>query len=282
MTATDTSPFAPAKVALIAGDGALPAHLCAALTRAGTPLLIASPEGYTPDGLAGHTVQTFRLERLVPFLDMLVDGGVSHVAFAGAVTRPTLDPALIDPKTATLLPRIMAALPQGDDATLRAIIAIFEDWGLAVVSADQIAPDLLPPQGVLGQSQPTPGAERDVARAAAITEALGDADVGQGCVVSRGLCLAVEALPGTDVMLAQVAAWRGAQTARGGVFYKAPKPAQDRRIDLPVIGPGTIHAAHAAGLEGVAIAAGGVMLLDRDSTIALADDLGLFLWVVAP
>lgn len=276
---------APAKVALIAGGGALPAHLWAALGRAGTPALLAAPVGQHPDGLDGQALIPFRLERLVPFLDHLVERGVSHVVFAGAVTRPRLDPAQIDPKTATLLPRIMAALPQGDDATLRAIIAIFAEWGLETLSADQIAPDLLPPPGVLGSHQPTRDSESDVARAARIVQALGAADIGQGCVVARGLCLAVEALPGTDVMLAQVAAWRdgrGPQDARGGVFYKAPKPGQDRRIDLPVIGPGTLRAAHAAGLDGVAVAGGGVMVLDRAGTVALADELRLFLWVTAP
>ncbi|SDX44335.1 LpxI family protein [Roseicitreum antarcticum] len=280
MNAADAAP--PAKVALIAGGGALPAHLWAALNRADTPTLIATPEGgQNPDGLIGQEMTPFRLERLLPFLDNLVANGVSHVVFAGAVTRPRLDPALIDPKTATLLPRIMAALPQGDDATLREIIAMFEEWGLCVLSADQIAPDLLPPEGVLGDHQPDAGAKRDVARAKAIVQALGTVDVGQGCVVAQGLCLAVEALPGTDTMLAQVAAWRE-KGGRGGVFFKAPKPGQDRRIDLPVIGPDTLRAVHAAGLAGLAIVGGGVMLLDRARAVALADELGLFLWVTAP
>lgn len=280
MTATTPPPFTPSKVALIAGAGALPAHLFAALNHAATPVMIACPEGHIPEGLTDQPLHSFRLERLIPFLDMLVESGVSHVAFAGAVTRPALDPQQIDPKTATFLPRIMAALPQGDDATLRATIAIFEEWGLCVVSAEQIAPDLLPPPGVLGTCQPGPVAERDMARAAQITEALGAADIGQGCVVARGLCLAVEALPGTDIMLAQVAAWRGVQNTRSGVFFKAPKPKQDRRIDLPVIGSETLRAAHKAGLEGVAIAARGVMVLDLKQTVQVADELGLFLWVV--
>ena len=65
----------------------------------------------------------------------------------------------------------------------------------------------------------------------------------------------------------------------GGVLAKAPKPGQDRRVDLPAIGPGTVDRAAAAGLEGIVIATGGVMVLDLAETIARADAAGLFLWV---
>ena len=68
----------------------------------------------------------------------------------------------------------------------------------------------------------------------------------------------------------------------GGTYYKAPKPGQDRRIDLPAIGPDTVHAAADAGLYGIAIEAGGVMILDRAKCVELADKLGLFLWVRDP
>ena len=122
------------------------------------------------------------------------------------------------------------------------------------------------------------------ARAAEIVAALGAVDVGQGAVVAQGLCLAVESLPGTDAMLAWVA-----QTARRpnpagakGVFYKAPKPGQDRRIDLPALGPQTVARAAAAGLAGIVWQAGGVILLDRDDMIAGAQAHGLFLWSREP
>ena len=63
------------------------------------------------------------------------------------------------------------------------------------------------------------------------------------------------------------------------MLFKGPKPGQDRRIDLPAIGPATVAGAAAAGLAGIAVEAGGVMILDRAETIAAADAAGLFLWV---
>lgn len=266
-----------ARTAIVAGSGLLPAALAAAVA---TPPLVAALEGIAPQGLTADL--TFRVERLVPFLRHLSDSGVTQVCFAGAVRRPRLDPALFDPDTAQLVPRLLAAMQAGDDATLRAVIELFQEEGFAVVGAADLAPALLPPPGLLAGTLP-PGAESDAARAAAIVAALGKADVGQGCVVQGGLCLAVEALPGTDHMLATVAGLpAGLRPGAGGLLYKAAKPRQDRRIDLPAIGPDTVRHAAAAGLQGIAFAAGDVLLLTPDTTAQAARDAGLFLWARAP
>ncbi len=267
------------KTALIAGRGALPAAMAAAM--ADRPLVTAL-EGHAPEGLAVDL--SFRVERLVPFLRALEREGINEVVFAGAVTRPRLDPALLDPDTAALLPRLMQAMAAGDDATLREVIALFEEFGFTVAGVDAVAPALLPAPGVLAG---VVGAqdEADAARAAGIVAALGAVDVGQGAVVVQGLCLAVEALPGTDAMLASVAGLKPGQRpdpSRGrGLAYKAAKPGQDRRIDLPTLGPDSLRAVAAAGLGGLAFQAGGVICLDAPQMRRLADELGLFLWARA-
>lgn len=268
------------RTAVIAGAGGLPAALVAA---AAERPVIAALEGVAPDGLSADL--TFRVERLALFLRALSDTGVTRVVFAGAVRRPRLDPALFDPETAALLPRLLPALQAGDDATLRAVIGLFEDEGFAVAGAADLAPALLPGPGMLAGDLHA-GAMADAARAATIVAALGAVDVGQGAVVQQGLCLAVEALPGTDAMLAQVAALPPGlrpDPAQGrGLLWKAAKPGQDRRIDLPTIGPATVAAAAQAGLDGIAFAAGQVILLDAAATAAAADIAGLFLWARAP
>ncbi len=260
--------------AIIAGRGGLPAALAAAMDAP----FVAAMEGFAPDGVGVD--QTFRVERLVPFLRGLEDRGITRVVFGGAVTRPRLDPALFDPETAQLVPQLMAAMQGGDDATLRVVAGIFEAFGLTVVGVHDVAAALVPGPGFLcGGAAVTDG--HDAARAAAIVAALGSVDVGQGAVVQQGLCLAVEALPGTDAMLAAVAGLGALRPdpARGrGVFYKAPKPGQDLRMDLPALGPDTVRAARDAGLAGIAWQAGGVICLDRAQMIALADQAGLFLW----
>ncbi len=264
------------RTALIAGRGALPAALAAAMAE--RPLVTAM-EGFAPDGLTVDL--SFRVERLVPFLRALEREGVGEVVFAGAVTRPRLDPALLDPDTAALLPRLMQAMAAGDDATLREVIALFEESGFAVTGVDRVAPALMPGPGVLAGTV-TDRDRADAARAAGIVAALGAVDVGQAAVVVQGLCLAVEALPGTDAMLAAVTALPAGlrpDPARGrGLVLKAAKPGQDRRIDLPTIGPETLRAVAAAGLGGLAFHAGSVICLDLAAMQRLAGELGLFLW----
>ena len=271
------------RIAVIAGRGGLPMRLISALEGGGREPVLAMLPGVTVEGAGAWPAERIEFERLVPFLDRLHDLGVRHVAFAGAMTRPRLDPQRFDARTAQLVPRLLPAVQAGDDATLRAVIALFEEEGFGVLGAGDLAPDLLPPPGVLGQHQPGPEAARDAARAAAIVTALGAVDVGQGAVVARGLCLAVEALPGTDAMLAQVAALPVALRGEGraGLVYKAPKPGQDRRVDLPALGPDTVRAAAVAGLAGVAFEAGGVLFIDRAEAVAEADAAGLFLWARA-
>jgi UDP-2,3-diacylglucosamine hydrolase len=266
------------RTAIIAGSGALPSALAASMADAP---LVAAMDGFAPANLTVDL--TFRVERLVPFLRALERDGIDRVVFAGAVTRPRLDPALIDPDTATLVPRLIQAMAAGDDATLRVVIALFEEFGFSVVGVEAVAPSLLPQAGILFGSV-TRQDEADTARAADIVAALGAVDVGQGAVVAQGLCLGVEALPGTDTLLAEVArigALRPDPMRGKGVFYKAAKPGQDRRIDLPTIGPDTLRAAVAAGLGGVAFQAGSVICLDLPGMQRLAGEFGLFLWARA-
>ncbi len=267
-------------LALIAGSGALPSALTEACLAAGQPRpFIAALDGFPPEGLEPDL--TFRIERLYPFFSALNAAGVTAVCFAGAVRRPRLDPSLFDTLTAGIVPRLMASLAQGDDATLREVIALFEEEGFAVVGAAEVAPALVPPEmifaGMLSERD-----RQDAARAAIITDALGRVDVGQGCVVQQGLCLATEVLSGTDAMLATVAGLHVGlrpDGARGkGLLYKAPKLLQDRRIDLPTLGPHSVNAAHAAGLGGIVWEAGGVICLDLPGMQAAAHAHGLFLW----
>ncbi len=268
------------RTALIAGRGGLPKVLIGALDQA--PLVCAL-DGFGPEGIAVD--QVFRIERLAIFLGWLRDQDVSRVVFAGAVQRPKLDPALMDPQSAQILPRLMAAFQGGDDATLRAVICIFEEAGLAVAGVGDIAPALVPGAGVL-TGRIALIDEKDVTRAASIAAALGQVDVGQGAVVQQGQCLAVEVLAGSAAMLAGVAllpAVLRPDPSRGkGVFYKAPKPGQDLRIDLPTLGVQTVGQAAASGLAGIAWQAGGVICLDLPEMVASAQAAGLFLWARDP
>ena len=260
-------------LALIAGSGRLPAYLAETLPE--RPY-VAGLEGFVPENLAPDTV--FRIETLGTLLGALSGMGVTQVCFAGGIRRPPLDAARIDAATAPLVPRMMAALQQGDDAALRTVIAFFEEAGMRVVGAHEIAPELLPDPGSMSDLGPTRDDDDAVRRGVETVAALGRLDIGQSCVVRLGQVLAVEATPGTDWMLESLTRY----DAAGGLFYKAPKPDQDRRVDLPTIGPETVQRAARIGLRGLVIEAGGVMVIDADAARAAADAAGMFIWVRRP
>ncbi len=258
-------------LAVLAGTGSLPATLVAARADA---TLVCAIEGFAPEGLTPDLV--FRLETLGTLIGTLKARGVTEVCFAGATRRPEIDPARIDAATLPLVPIIMQALETGDDGALGAMIAVFEAAGLTVLGAHQVAPDLLPPAGVVTRARPSDTDRADAVRAMAILDAMSGADLGQSCAVRAGQALAMEGVFGTDWMLASLGA---RPDGRGGVFCKAPKTGQDRRADLPAIGVVTVAGVRDAGLTGLVIEAGGVMVLDRPVVVAACDAAGLFLWV---
>jgi UDP-2,3-diacylglucosamine hydrolase len=252
-------------LAIVAGTGVLPE-----LLLQGETARVVAFQG-VPVSVEGAGSIPARFERLGLLFDDLAAAGVSRVAFAGAMTRPALDPTALDDVTKALMPRLMAAMARGDDALLRDVAALFEERGFAVLGARELRPDLVAEVGWLaGDTLP----EADVARARAVLDALGPLDVGQAAVAGRGQVLGIETLQGTDAMLRFVG-----QTAKGsgGVLVKRPKPGQDLRLDMPAIGPDTVHAAAAAGLAGIEIAAGAVLLLDREAVLAACAGTGLSL-----
>ncbi len=258
-------------LALIAGTGFLPDEV---VSHLGERPLICALEGFEPDTLAADVV--FPLEQLGSFIADLKSRGVTEICMAGAVRRPVVDPARIDAATMPLVPILQQAIMSGDDMALRAAIGIFEDAGLTVRAAHEIAPDLLPALGCLTEVQPSEADLADVDRAAGILRSMGAADIGQACVVLKGQALAIESIFGTDWMLQSLTQ---RPDAGGGVLFKGPKPDQDRRADLPAIGPDTVSGAVAAGLSGIIIEKGGVMVLQRDRVIEDCNRLGLFLQV---
>jgi DUF1009 family protein len=266
-------------LAIVAGEGALPGMLLETLEDAGRPICLAELEGHPSDLSGLQAPIRFRIETLGSFIADLTTQGVRQICFAGRVARPPLDPARIDAQTMPLVPRMMAALQQGDDAALRMLLSFFEEAGIEPLGAHQLRPDLLPPPGVLGQHRPGDTHKKDADRGAEVLAAMAQADVGQSCIIARGQALALEALPGTDWMMRSLVAQEGGALGQGAVLVKAAKPGQELRIDMPTIGPDTLRRAAELQLAGVVIEAHRVMMLDAARCIEIADRAELFLWV---
>ena len=204
----------------------------------------------------------------------------------GTVLRPALRQIRFDWETLRELPAIIRMFRGGDNHLLTALARLFEERGFRLMGAHEVAPEILMPQGAIGRREPSTRDRADIARGVAVLSALGPFDVGQAMVVADNYVLAVEAAEGTDRMLARIAELRSAGRVRSpvgtGVLVKMPKPAQDRRFDLPAIGPATVAGAARAGLAGIAVTADATIVAEPAEVGAAADRAGIFVTGVAP
>jgi UDP-2,3-diacylglucosamine hydrolase len=273
-------------LAIICGGGGFPGAVAEAVERRGRrPVMFALRgwadskvvERYAHHWIAiGEAGRLFRLMRAEHCRD---------VVLIGTLLRPALTQIRLDWQTLRLMPRIARVFRGGDDRLLSGIADLLEEGGLRIVGVHEVAPEVVVPEGTLGRYQPSPGDRADVASALGVIAALGPFDIGQAVVVADGHVLAVEAAEGTDNLLARVAQLRDqgrlTKPAGVGVLVKAPKPGQDRRFDLPAIGPQTIENVARAGLAGLAVAAGSTIVADPAAVSAAADRAKIFFIGVA-
>jgi DUF1009 family protein len=262
-------------LALIAGLGGLPTALVAALQARKRKVIVCEMHGFVSEVTGDFHRIAFRFETLGTFLADLKTAGVTEVCMAGAMQRPKVDPTLIDAATMPLVPRLMAAMAKGDDGTLSAVVALFEEQGFAVVGAHAIAPDLLPMSGVHTQVAP-PDLTAGIAAAQVALDDMGQIDLGQAMLLRGRDVIAREDIRGTAAMLEDM---RTRGDGAGVTLFKAPKPNQNMRVDMPLIGPETALQAADAGLAGIVIPKGGVLVLDLPQVVTTLDTHGLYLWV---
>ena len=274
------APDRPA-LGILAGGGRLPGQVAAAARAAGREVFLVGLEGFAdPAVLAPWPHEVIRILAAGRILAALRAHGCRDLVLIGPVRRPSLLGLRPDAEGARILARIGRAAFAGDDGLLAAVVKVFGEEGFRVLGAQEILAEAVGPAGLLSRAAPDALAMADIRRSVAVLGAMGAVDVGQGCVVQQGIVLAVEAAEGTDAMLARCRAL--ARPGPGGVLVKLVKRGQDRRTDLPTIGPGTMAAAAAAGLRGVAFEGGGTIVADRDAAIAAADAAGLFLLGLDP
>lgn len=265
----------PTKLGILAGSGDLPGRLVAACRAARREVFVVAFEGVTEAEEIDACAHVWtHLGAVGRTLALLHEAGVEEVVLAGPVERPSLWRGLrLDGRALRLLKNIgKGAL--GDDKLLSSLVKELEGDGFRVVGVDTILGELLAPLGAIGALEPDADAQADIATAVKVALALGALDVGQAVVVQQGVVLGVEAIEGTDALLARCATLR--REGPGGVLVKLTKPGQERRTDLPTIGPRTVEGAVAAGLAGIAIEAGGSLIIDRAAVVIAADSAGLF------
>lgn len=263
------------RLAVLAGSGPLPQQVIGAARHAGRDVFVLAFEGETePAAVDGVPHQWVPLGAVGGALKALRAAGSEEVVMIGPVRRPSFATMKLDWRGMQLLSKLGLRAGLGDDRLFQVIVGELEAEGFRVIGADEVMGTLLAPEGLLTRSAPDDAARRDIAQGVAVAARLGELDVGQAVVVQHGLVLGVEAVEGTDALLARCARLR--RDGAGGVLVKLKKPGQERRADLPTIGPDTVDAAAAAGLAGIAVHAGNCLIIEQRAMVARADRRALF------
>ncbi len=263
------------KLGILAGGGDLPARLVEACRASGREVFVLAFEGHTdPETVRGVEHAWARLGAIGAAIQTLRRAGVGELVMAGPIRRPSLRELRPDLRGLQFFAKV-GPDALGDDGLLRAAVAALEEEGFRLLGIEDVLSGILAGEGPLGKLSPDDQAARDIARGVAVARALGAADVGQSVVVQEGLVLGVEAIEGTDRLLARCKDLRRA--GPGGVLVKLKKPGQETRVDLPTVGSHTVRRAADAGLRGVAVQAGATLVVDRAAAVEAADAAGLFL-----
>ena len=202
------------------------------------------------------------------------------MVFIGSMVRPAIWQIRPDFKTLRLLPRIVGIFRGGDDHLLKGVAAIFEEHGFRLVGAHEIAPEILMPEGPSGASVPAsatvPTSQRGSPcsmRPVRSTSAKRWSWPMRVCSQSRPRKAPIACSRASRNF---VRAGASRMASGRGVLVKAAKRGQDRRVDLPSIGPQTVEGAARAGLAGIAVVAGSTIVAEPERISATADRERLF------
>ena len=274
-------------LALICGGGTLPLAVADFVAARGRKTLLFPLQGVAkPDDYAHRPHIWLPITRFGTFVRAARAADCRELVLIGSLVRPPLWNLGLDLTTLGMLPRIAAAYRGGDDFLLSRVARLIEEKGFRVLGAHEVAPEILVPRGALGRIEPVERDKSDIALGLNYLHVSGNFDVGQAVVVAGRHILAVEAIEGTDQMLGRVAELRANGRLRAspgsGVLVKAPKPTQDRRFDLPSVGPNTVAEVVRAGLAGIAVVAGETIIAEPERVVEAADRAGIFVVGVPP
>jgi DUF1009 family protein len=267
-------------IGIVSGGGSVPFAVAdAAARRDRRPVLFALRGCADADKVAAYPHHWIGLGQVGGLCRLARQERCEDLVFIGSVVRPAVWQLRLDFGALALLPRLVGLFRGGDAHLLSGVANYFEERGFRVVGAHEVAPEILMPEGVVGRFEPRESDRCDIARGLDLLRTIGRFDIGQATVVTGNHILAVEAADGTDEMLTHVAELRrrGRIRSPGGILVKAPKPGQDRRLDMPTIGPRTIEGAVRAGLAGIAVVAGEAIMTEVESVRQAADRGRLFL-----
>ncbi|MDR0331341.1 MAG: UDP-2,3-diacylglucosamine diphosphatase LpxI [Chitinispirillales bacterium] len=269
------------KIGLIAGNRRLPFQFAAWAKREGHDLYIAGINGEVDENLRGEVARDryrdFYATEISKVIRFFKESGVADVVMIGGIAKAKLKPTL---DAAKILARL-AFMKNKHKGVFTVILSMFDAGGLRVRPIQELMPELLIGEGALGKARPADGDIDAFNKNWNTMLKYIRTGEGQAVIIYKGEILAYENIKGTDDLVKRaVAKRREYGGGSGGIMAKIMEPGQDDRVDLPVVGTGTLEAISKYGISGVVVEAGRTIVDDMGDTVKMADDLGVFVYGV--
>lgn len=263
------------KLGMIAGSGMMPVEIINYCNKTGREIYVIGLDPFANEEQLKDAPHSFaKIAEVGKMLKAFRNNNVYEIVLAGGIKRPSFKELIPDWEGMKMVGKL-AMKKMSDDNMFRAVINEIEKLGFKIVGIEEVVPEMLFYEGIYGKVKPSKDDIDDINRGITVAKALGAVDVGQAVVVQEGMVLAVEAIEGTDMMLSRAATVK--KTGKAPVMVKILKPGQDMRVDLPAIGLQTIEQLKKYGIKGIAVEAGGILLIEREAVVKLADEAGIFI-----
>ena len=264
------------RLGLIAGNGRFPFLVLDAARGAGYNVtVVAIKEEAFPNlegACARPPIATFHwvsLGQLGKCIRVLEQAGVSQAVMAGQVKHTKLFSDIVPDMT--LLGVLMRLKAKNTDALISAVADVLREHGVEILDSTAFLAPLLAREGCLTARSPSDDERRDLEFGYGVADAIAGLDIGQTIAVKSAAVVAVEAMEGTDLVIARA----GQLAGRGVRVVKVAKPNQDMRFDVPVVGVSTIETMKAAGATALSVDAGKTLMIDGAAILTAADDAGI-------
>ncbi len=263
-------------IGLIAGNGSFPFLVLDAARRLGHQItIIAVKEEASPALNAAAAeepragIEWLSLGQLSACIDALKAAGATHAVMAGQVKHVKIFSGILPDRL--LLSVLLRLRSKNTDALISAVADVMRDHGIELLDSTAFLTPLLARPGRIASRSPSDEEQADLAFGYRMADAVAGLDIGQTLVVKDAAVVAVEAMEGTDAVIARA----GSLAGPGTRVVKVAKPGQDMRFDVPVVGLSTIHAMQAAGASALSVDAGRTLVFDLQQFIETADRAGI-------
>jgi DUF1009 family protein len=263
-------------IGLIAGNGRFPfLVLDAARAQGHDVTIIATREEAFPelaDAAARHgsSIHWISIGQLGKCISLLKEAGVTQAVMAGQVKHTKIFGGIVPDLTFLSVLKNLGS--RNTDGLIGAVARVLrEKGGIELLDSTSLLTPLLAKAGVLTRRAPDADEQQDFEFGYRMADVIAGVDIGQTIAVKDRAVVAVEAMEGTDEVIARAGRLAGA----GVRVVKVAKPKQDMRFDVPVIGVATIKAMRAAGATAISVDAGKTLVIDGDAVFAAANDAGI-------